>query len=82
MANVRRDIGLEDVQEILGRALVDSEFRGELLNEPESTLAILGFKMSQDSQNFFKALKDETFLAAAEQVESRLGGRPVIAAWL
>jgi len=82
MAQTGKEITLEDVQELLGRALVDADFRNSLLNSPDATLRVLGFKMSADSQNFFRALKDDTFLAAAEQVQDRLGGRPIIAAWL
>ncbi|MBP2236307.1 hypothetical protein J2Z31_002821 [Sinorhizobium kostiense] len=82
MPATARDITLEDVQEILGRALVDAEFREALLKDPEAAFMVLGLNMSQDSINFFRALNDQTFLAAANTVENRLGGRPVIGAWL
>lgn len=82
MPATARDITLDDVQEILGRALVDGEFRNQLLEDPAGTFTVLGLNMSEDSLNFFQALNDQTFLAAADTVESRLGGRPVIALWL
>lgn len=82
MPATAKDITLEDVQEILGRALVDVEFREALLRDPDAAFSILGFNMTQDSMNFFRALNDQTFLAAANSVENRLGGRPVIGAWL
>lgn len=82
MPGTGRDITLEDVQEILGRALVDTEFRRKLLADPDGTFTILGLEMTADSVNFFRALNDQTFLAAADAVESRLGGRPVIGLWL
>ena len=82
MAETGRDITLEDVQKLLGRALVDATFRNELLTDGATVFSVLGLKMTQDSKNFFAALNDQTFLAAANSVENRLGGRPVIAAWL
>lgn len=81
MAHIARDITIEDVQELLGRCLVDAEFRSALLKDPEATFTVLGLKMSPDSMNFFKTLNDATFLAAANSVENRLGGRPIAAIW-
>lgn len=81
MAGISRDITIQDVQDLLGRALVDSDFRRELLSDPEGTFTVLGMKMTTDSMNFFRALNDATFLAAADSVENRLGGRPVVGLW-
>lgn len=82
MAETGRDITLEDVEKLLGRALVDSKFRSELMNNGATVFAVLGLRMSADSKNFFAALTDQTFLAAANSVENRLGNRGVVGAWL
>lgn len=82
MPQTGRDITLTDVQDLLGRAMVDADFRTQLLKDPEGTFVILGIKMSDASMNFFKALNDESFLQAADKVDQRLGGRPIIAVWL
>lgn len=82
MASTLKKITLDDVKALLGRALVDTDFRTKLITDPASTLVILGFDSSQDSVNFFGALNSNTFKAAATEVENRLGGRPVVAAWL
>lgn len=82
MASTARPLELDDVQKILGRALVDATFRNELLNDTETVFVALGLDQSEESLNFFKALNENSFLEAADQIENRLGGRPVIAAWL
>lgn len=82
MSSTGRNITLDDVQNILGRVLVDTDFRKEILKNPEGTFLTLGLTMSGDSMNFFKALNDQEFLTGAAAVEERLGGRPVVALWL
>lgn len=82
MASTLKKVTLDDVKALLGRALLDSEFRKKLLTDPDSTLVVLGYESSTDSGNFFRALNSTSFKAAADEVENRLGGRPVVAAWL
>lgn len=82
MADTGRDITLDDVKDLLGRALIDSAFRSELLKDPAGTFTVLGLKQSEDSKAFFAALNEESFLEAATKVEDRIGGRPIIALWL
>jgi len=82
MATTLKKITLDDVRDILGRALLDSGFRDKLLADSAGTLLILGFESSNESLNFFKSLASDAFKGAAEEIENRLGGRPVIAAWL
>jgi hypothetical protein len=77
-----KKIDLDDVRGIVGRALLDSEFRAKLQDDARGTLMILGLDSSAESVNFFKALVSQTFQAAASEVDNRLGGRPVIALWL
>ena len=74
---------LEDVQKILGRAVMDSEFRAKLIADPEGVLKVLGYgDLSDDAINFFKALGAGSFPDAANEVENRLGGRAVVGLWL
>ncbi len=76
-------IELEDVQNILGRAIIDADFRAKLIADPEGVCRILGFgELSQDAINFFKALGAGSFPDAADEVENRLGGRAVIGLWI
>lgn len=82
MPAIGKELDLIAVQDILGRALVDSKFREELLNDPATTIEILGYTQSDDSLRFFEALNNNVFKQAAQETEDRLGGRPVIALWL
>ena len=82
MAATGRNIPIEDVKALLGRALIDSAFRQELLNDPAGTFTVLGLNQSEDSKAFFAALNEDSFKEAASKVEDRIGGRPVIALWL
>jgi hypothetical protein len=82
MASTMKKIDLDDVRAIVGRALLDSEFRTKLQEDAKGTLMILGLDSSPDSVSFFKVLVSQSFQAAASEVENRLGGRPVIALWL
>jgi hypothetical protein len=82
MAKIGKELDLEAVQDILGRALVDGKFREELLADPATTIEILGYKQTDDSGRFFQALNNDTFKQVAQETEDRLGGRAIIAAWL
>jgi hypothetical protein len=82
MASTMKKIDLDDVRSIVGRALLDTEFRAKLQDDAKGTLMILGLDSSPESVSFFKVLVSQTFQAAAAEVENRLGGRPVIALWL
>lgn len=75
-------LDLETVERVLGRALIDAEFRKELSDDPEKIMKILGYgNLSDEAVRFFKALATGDFPVAAQEVEDRLGGRPVIALW-
>ena len=78
MAMILKKLTPNDVQDILGRAMLDSAFRAQLLTDPGQTIMIMGYEQSADSLAFFKALDSDTFKDAATDVENRLGGRPVI----
>ncbi|NCS07917.1 MAG: hypothetical protein GPJ07_15725 [Microcystis aeruginosa G13-07] len=82
MPSIGKQLDLEGVQDILGRALIDFKFREELLTDPATTLQILGYSQSDDSLRFFQALNNNVFKQAAQETEDRVGGRPVIAVWL
>lgn len=82
MAQAGKELDIEAVKDILGRALVDANFRRELLTDPATTIDILGYKQTDDSGRFFEALNNDSFKQVAQETEDRLGGRPVIAAWL
>ena len=74
---------LEDVQNILGRAVIDPDFRARLVADPEDTLKILGFGgASPEALAFFGALNSGAFPQAAHEVENRLGGRAVVGLWI
>lgn len=76
-------IELQEVQQILGRAIIDGDFRAKLIADPEGVLRILGYgDLSDDAINFFRSLSAGSFPDAADEVENRLGGRKVVAAWL
>jgi hypothetical protein len=82
MAATGRNITIDDVKALLGRAMIDGAFRQELLNDPAGTFTVLGLNHSDDSKAFFAALNEDSFKQAAINVEDRIGGRPVIAVWL
>ena len=82
MASTLKKINIDNVCDIVGRALLDSEFRVKLRDDAKGTLLILGYDSSDDSTAFFKTLVSQSFQSVAVEVESRMGGRPVIALWL
>jgi hypothetical protein len=76
-------MALADVEKILGRALIDRNFRDKLVANPEEVLNILGYgQASEDAISFFKALGQGDFPQAATEVEDRLGGRAVVGLWI
>ncbi|WP_044562351.1 Os1348 family NHLP clan protein [Azospirillum sp. B4] len=77
-----RELTPDDVQKILGRALLDANFRSKLAADPEAVLAILGFKASAASLAFFKNLAAASFGTAADDLAKQFGTTPLPTSWL
>ena len=60
---------LHDVQQVLGRALMDPAFRKALTKSPAATLKALGYDADRKVVAFFGNLKAKSFAAAAAEVE-------------
>jgi len=61
---------LQDVQLVLGRALMDPSFRANLIKSPGATLKALGYDASDRKLvSFFGNLDAASFKAAAAEVE-------------
>lgn len=82
MASTLKKLDLDEVRDIIGRALLDGEFRQKLIDDPAGVFLILGYEQSDESLAFFTHLVSNAFRDAAQEVEDRLGGRPIIAVWL
>jgi hypothetical protein len=78
MTSVLRDMTLTDVKDVLGRALIDSDFRENLVTNPREVLSVLGYTASQESLNYFSALGGGSFPAAGNEVENRRGGPQLV----
>lgn len=52
----KRVVQLEDITHLLSRALMDSSFRKELLDDPEEVLKNLGFEPAPKTVDIIKSL--------------------------
>ncbi|MDZ5650688.1 MULTISPECIES: Os1348 family NHLP clan protein [Nitrospirillum] len=71
----------EDVQKVLGRALLEPGFRKQLLADPKGTLAILGYKASAEALAFFAKLGDQAFGNAADDLAAHIASNPLPDVW-
>ena len=73
-------MSVESLQEIIGRAVMEPEFRELLFNEPDKALE--GYELTEEEAASLKRLHPEKFDAVAGELEeriSRAGGiRPLI----
>ena len=60
----------ENVQNIIGRAIVEAEYRSLLFDNPEKALE--GYELTEDETQSLKSLDKERFDEAASQVEERI----------
>jgi hypothetical protein len=72
MPSILRPLTLEDVKQVLGRALVDPDFMAKLTADPKEVLSILGFEASQQGIDFFKNLKGSDFEGAGKNIDGAL----------
>lgn len=57
------------VERILGKALLDSDFRNALLENPEQALS--GFSLTSNEKNYLKRMDSETLDQLAKILEER-----------
>jgi hypothetical protein len=60
----------ENVQTIIGRAIVETEYRSLLFSDPEKALE--GYELTVDEAESLKSLDRERFDEVASQVEDRI----------
>lgn len=72
MPSILRPLTLEEVKHVLGRALIDPDFRAKLTADPKEVLSILGFEVSQQGIDFFKNLKGSDFDDAGKSIDGAL----------
>ena len=78
MTGVLRDMTLIEVKDVLGRALIDIDFRQHLVTNPREVLSVLGYAASQESLNYISTLAGGSFPAAPDEVENRGGGPQIL----
>ncbi|MBB6252857.1 Os1348 family NHLP clan protein [Nitrospirillum iridis] len=81
MAPLLRSPTTEEVQSILGRALLDADFRKQLIDNPTHTLSILGFTASPNALAFFSKLGGQSFTTAAGDLEAHIAAAPLPHSW-
>jgi hypothetical protein len=60
----------ETVVEVITKALVDTEFRSQLLAEPAAALS--GYDLTEEERESLTALQEDAFDAFASEVEERV----------
>jgi hypothetical protein len=63
-------MSLEAVQQIIGRAITDAEFRQQLIDDARSACA--GYDLTDDELNALEALDQESLKAFAGTLDPRL----------
>ena len=63
-------MSLENVQEIIGRAVVDSEYRQLLFSDLDK--AIEGYELAENEKNALAGMKRENFDLIANELEERV----------
>jgi hypothetical protein len=72
-------MSLEAVQQVIGRAITDAEFRQQLIDDARS--ACQGYELTDDELNALEALDAESMKAFAGTLDARIsktGGRGFI----
>jgi hypothetical protein len=57
-------------EELIGRAVIDPEFRKRLLSDPEGTIRAEGYEVDQDFLDQLKSIDPEAAEAAAANLDS------------
>jgi hypothetical protein len=78
MTSMLRDMTLIEVKDVLGRALIDSDFRQHLVTNPREVLSVLGYAATQESLNYISTLGSGSFPATTAEVENRGGGPKIL----
>ncbi|MEE3624852.1 MULTISPECIES: Os1348 family NHLP clan protein [Nitrospirillum] len=81
MTQFLREMSPEDVQKVLGRALLEPGFRKQFLADIPGTLATLGFKASPEALAFFAKLGNQPFSDAASDIEGFFAANPLPNSW-
>ena len=63
-------MSLEQIQDIIGRALVEKEFCEVLFDDPDSALA--GYELTEEEKGALKSIKREKFDTVKAEVEERI----------
>lgn len=63
----------EAIQSVIGKALLEAEFRAALLADPDEALA--GFDLTEAEKASLKSMDSETMEALAKDLERRTGKR-------
>ena len=58
------------VEEVIGKAVVDAEFRSQLFSNPEAALS--GYDLTEEERASLSALEADVFEAFAAEVEERI----------
>ncbi len=65
----------KSVEELIGRALTDMEFRSKLLSAPEATLAAEGYEVGPEVIEAIKNANPDEVNAMAQGLESQMAQR-------
>lgn len=63
-------MSLESLQRIIGRAVMEPEYREKLFNDPEAALE--GYELSEKEKTALKSMERETFDEVASELEERI----------
>jgi hypothetical protein len=67
------------VEELIGRALTDSDFRNKLLGSPEATLAEEGYEVGPEVIEAIKSANPDEVNAVAQGLENKFANRKAAA---
>jgi hypothetical protein len=71
----------EQLERLAGRAVVNSEFRAQLLSAPQETAAEYGVELSEEQVRFVQELDIEAVEELARQMEELFSVRTAAPGW-
>lgn len=71
-----RALTIDDLKNILARALLEPDFLRQLKLDADAALTLLGIQPTAGSKKFFECLQNGTFTQAADTIQTSGAPRP------
>jgi hypothetical protein len=71
----------KELERLAGRAVINSEFRAQLLSAPQETAAEYGVELSEEQVRFVQELNVEALEELARQIEELFGMSTAAPGW-